>query len=110
MTKQELMNYSKEELVAWILRNSFRRPLESDMKHLHIQYLLDKDAELTDKAHREEIDLLEKYKRMKKDTIDQIIRKHAIWEKYMLMTIKNQKAWDKRQKEINKCMEECDGK
>lgn len=51
MTKQELMDYSKEELATWILRNSFLRHLESDMKHIHIQYLLDKDAELADKAY-----------------------------------------------------------
>lgn len=110
MTKQELMDYSKEELATWILRNSFLRPLESDMKHIHIQYLLDKDAELTNKAHIQETALLEKVKEIKGTSIDQKYKKAFVYDQYFKLRKKNIKAYEKRQKEINKCMEECYGK
>lgn len=50
MTEQELLKYSKEELAMFILRKNFLYDIEDGIRDVHIQYLLDKDKELTEEG------------------------------------------------------------
>lgn len=102
MTKEKLMSYSKEELATYIIRNMFLRDIENDMKHIHIQNLLYKDQELSDKAHWDELSFLNKIKTMPGNTFEERLEKMKAWDEYKKMTKKNQAAYEKRQNEINK--------
>lgn len=54
MKLNDLLKFSKEELAMYILKHTFSHDdLEQDMKGIHIQFLLDKDNELTEKEHNE---------------------------------------------------------
>ena len=50
MNMQKLLIYTKEELATYILQHCFfNKNIEEDMHHIHCQFLLEKDRELTNK-------------------------------------------------------------
>lgn len=102
MNMKKLMVYSKEELILYILKNCFSRDIENDMKHIHVQNLLDKDMILSEKAHSEEIKLLNKISNMQENTFELKLEKMKAYDKYYKLCKKNEIAFEKRQKEINK--------
>lgn len=106
MTVEQLMCYSKEELATYIIRNMFLRDIENEMKHIHIQNLLDKDQKLTDKAYWDERSLLNKIKKMPGNTFEERFERMKVWDEYNKLTKKNQAAYDKRQKEIESLVSE----
>ena len=57
MNMQKLLVYTKEELATYILKYCFffDKNIEEDMQDIHCQFLLEKDRELTNKEHEEEI-------------------------------------------------------
>ena len=56
---QKLLTYMKEELATYIIRYCFLdKNIEENMQDIHCQFLLEKDKELTNKGHKEEIELL----------------------------------------------------
>ena len=105
MTMQELLKYSKEELAMFILRNDFLYDIHSGMQDVHIQYLLDKDRELTEEEHKKEMELLETFKKMPQGTLEEQIKRLKVWDKYKKLSDRNTIAYDKRQKEINRLLD-----
>ena len=94
MTMQKLLEYSKEELAMFILRNNFLYDIDDGMQDVHIQYLLDKDRELT-----------ETFKKMPQGTLEEQIKRLKVWDKYKKLSDRNTIAYDKRQKEINRLLD-----
>ena len=105
MTKEELLKYSKEELAMFILRKHFLYDIDSGMKGIHIQYLLDKDKELTEEEHKKEMELLETLKKMPQRTLEEQAKRLKVWEKYKKLSDSNTIAYNKRQKEINRLLD-----
>jgi len=105
MTMQELLEYSKEELAMFILRKNFLHDIDADMQDVHTQYLLDKDRELTEKEHKEEMELLEAFKKMPQRTFDEQVKRLKVWEKYKKLSDRNTIAYNKRQKEIDRLLD-----
>ena len=105
MTMQELLKYSKEELAMFILRNNFLYNIDDGMQDVHIQYLLDKDKELTEEEHKKEMELLEILKKMPQRTLEEQFKRLKVWEKYKKLSDKNTIAYNKRQEEINKLLD-----
>lgn len=100
-----LMKYSKEELATFILRNNFLHNIETEMKYIHNQFLIEKDAKATDKEHSEELKLLEIIKAMPVSTFEEVLERMKLWDKYKKLEKKNITAYKKRQIEINKCID-----
>lgn len=105
MDIKSLLVYTKEELAMYILKHCYFNDIEEDMKDIHIQFLLDKDRELTDKEHNEEMLLLKKLKDMPQTTLEESYKRMKVYEKYKKLSDKNTAAYNKRQAEINKLME-----
>lgn len=105
MTMQELLKYSKEELAMFILRNNFLYNIDSGMQDVHIQYLLDKDKELTEEEHKKEMELLGTLKKMPQKTFEEQIKRFKVLEKYKKLSDRNTIAYEKRQKEINRLLD-----
>jgi len=104
MTMQELLKYSKEELAMFILRNNFLYNLDAGMQNVHIQYLLDKDRELTEEEHKKENELFEKFKKMPQRTLEEQTKRLKVWESYKQLSDRNTIAYNKRQKEIDRLL------
>jgi hypothetical protein len=102
---QKLLTYTKEELATYILKNCFLRDIEKDMKSIHIQFLLDKDAELMTKEQEEEDQLFNKFKSLPHTTFEENAKRIKAFEKYVKISEKNRIAYEKRQTEINKLLE-----
>lgn len=105
MTMQELLKYSKEELAMFILRNNFLHNIDSEMRDIHIQNLLDKDRELTEEEHKKENELLETLKKMPQRTLEEKIKRLKVWEKYKKLNDRNTIAYNERQKEIDRLLD-----
>ena len=105
MTEQELLKYSKEELAMFILRKKFLYDIESGMRDVHIQYLLDKDRELTEEEHKKEKELFEKIKKMPQRTLEEQAKRLKVLERYKKLSDMNTVAYDKRQKEIDRLLD-----
>jgi hypothetical protein len=106
MKLNDLLKFSKEELAMYILKHTFsHNDLESDMKNIHIQFLLDKDNELTEKEHQEEMELLQKLNEMPSSTVEEKVERLRTFEQYKKLIKSNTESCNKRQKEINKWME-----
>lgn len=105
MTMQELLKYSKKELAMFILRNDFLYDIDSGMQDVHIQYLLDKDRELTEEEDKKEKELFEKFKKMPQRTLEEKIKKLEVWESYKKLSARNTVAYNERQKEIDRLLE-----
>ena len=105
MTKEKLLKYSKEELAMFILRNNFLNNIDEGMQDVHIQYLLDKDKELTEKEHKEENKLFETFKKMPQRTLEEQVKKLKAWEKYKKLSDRNTAAYKERQKEIDRFLD-----
>ena len=100
MKLNELLKFPKEELAMYILKHTVSyENLEREMKYIHVQYLIDKDEELT-----EEDELLEAFKKMPQSTIEEKIEKLKVWEKYKKLSSKNMAANNKRQEEIKRLL------
>ena len=103
---QKLLAYTKEELATYILKKCFlNRNIEEDMEHIHCQFLLEKDRELTNKEHEEEMKLLHRIQKMPNTTLEEQVKRMKAYEKYKKLSNKNTVAYEKRQKEIDKLME-----
>ncbi len=105
MTMQELLEYSKEELAMFILRNNFLHNIDDGMRDVHIQYLLDKDRELTEEEHKKENELFETFKKMPRRTLEEQTKRLKVWEKYKKLSDRNTIAYNKRQKEIDRLLD-----
>lgn len=107
MKLNDLLKFSKEELAMYILKHTFSYDkLESDMKNIHIQFLLDKDKELTDKEHQEETKLFQKLNKMPSSTFEEKVERLRTFEQYKKLIKSNTESYIKRQKEIDKQMKE----
>lgn len=107
MKLNDLLKFSKEELAMYILRHTFsHNNLEQDMKGIHIQSLLDKDNELTEKEHQKEKKLFQKLMKMPSSTVEEKVERLRTFEQYKKLINSNMESYNKRQKEINKWMEE----
>lgn len=103
MNMQKLLIYTKEELATYILQHCFfNKNIEEDMHHIHCQFLLEKDRELTNKEHEQETKLLNQLYKMPKTTNEEKLEILKVYKKYQKLSNKNQVAYEKRQKEINK--------
>lgn len=99
---QKLLVYTKEELATYILRYCFSdKNIEKNMWYIHCQLLLEKDKELTNKGHKEEIELLYQLRKMPNTTIEEQAKKVKAYEKFKKLIAKNSAAYEKRQKEID---------
>lgn len=105
MTMQELLKYSKEELAMFISRNSFLYDIDGDMQDVHIQYLLDKDKELTEEEHKKEMELLATFRKMPQGTFEEQTKRLKVWERYKKLSDRNTIAYNKRQKEIDRLLD-----
>lgn len=106
MNMQKLLVYTKEELAAYILKYCFfDKNIEADMQTIHCQFLLEKDRELTDREHEEEMKLLHRLRKMPNTTLEEQVKRMKVYEKYKKLSAKNTAAYEKRQKEIDKLME-----
>lgn len=105
MTMQELLEYSKEELAMFILRNNFLHNIDDGMRDIHIQCLLNKDRELTEEEHKKENELFETFKKMPQRTLEEQIKRLKVWEKYKKLSNRNTIAYNKRQKEIDRLLD-----
>lgn len=106
MNMQKLLTYTKEELATYILKKCFfNRTIEEDMECIHCQFLLEKDRELTNKEHEEEMKLLHQLQKMPNTTFEEQVKRMKAYEKYKKLSDKNSVAYEKRQKEIDKLME-----
>jgi hypothetical protein len=106
MKLNDLLKFSKEELAMYILKHTFsHNDLESDMKSIHIQSLLDKDNELTEKEHQKEIKLYQKLSKMPSSTVEEQVERLRTFEQYKKLIKSNTESYNKRQREIDKWME-----
>jgi hypothetical protein len=105
MKLNDLLKFPKEELAMYILRHTFsHNDLESDMKNIHIQFLLDKDNELTEKEHQKEIKLYQKLSKMPSSTVEEKIERLRTFEQYKRLINSNLESYNKRQREIKTLM------
>jgi hypothetical protein len=105
MKLNDLLKFSKEELAMYILRHTFsHNDLESDLKNIHIQSLLDKDNELTEKEHQKEIKLYQKLSKMPSSTVEEKIERLRTFEQYKRLINSNLESYNKRQREIKTLM------
>lgn len=102
MNIKELLNYTKEELAMYILRNCFGKDIKSGMESIHIQFLLDNDAKLTETEHEKEVKLLHKIQSMPHVTFEDNYKRLEMFEKYKKLSERNTSAYNKRQAEIDK--------
>ena len=73
---QKLLAYMKEELATYIIRYCFLdKNIEENMQDIHYQFLLEKDKELMNKGHKEEIELLCQLRKMPNTTIEEQAKK-----------------------------------
>lgn len=99
---QKLLAYTKEELATYILRYCFLdKNIEESMQYIHCQFLLEKDKELTNKEHKEEIELLCQLRKMPNTTIEEQAKKVKVYEKFKKLIDRNNAAYKERQKEID---------
>lgn len=87
MDIQKLLIYTKEELATYILQNNFLSDIESALKHIHVQKLIEEDEKINKREYKEMTLLLEKIKNMPCSTINDRVNKVIMFEKYK----KNQK-------------------
>jgi hypothetical protein len=107
MKLNDLLKLPKEELAMYILRHTFsHNNLEQDMKGIHIQFLLNKDEELTEKEHQKEKKLFQKLMKMPSSTFEEKVKRLEVYEQYKKLCKSNTESYNKRQKEIDKWMEE----
>lgn len=100
---QKLLVYTKEELATYILKYCFSdKNIEESMQDIHCQFLLDKDRELTNKEHEEEMELIHRLQKMPNTTLEEQIKRANMYEKLKKLMGKNTAAYEKRQKEIDK--------
>ena len=105
MKLNDLLKFSKEELAMYILRHiTCHDNLESDMRSIHIQSLLDKDNELTEKEHQKETELLQKLSKMPSSTVEEKVERLRTFEQYKKLINSNLESYNKRQREIDKWM------
>lgn len=103
MNMQKLLIYTKEELATYILKHRFfDKNIEEDMQDIHCQFLLEKDRELTNKEHEEEMKLLHQLQKMPNTTFEEQVKRMKMYEKFKKLSDKNTTAYEKRQKEIDK--------
>lgn len=103
MNMQKLLIYTKEELATYILKyRFFDKRIEKNMQDIHCQLLLEKDRELTDKEHEEEMKLLHRLQEMPNTTFEERVKRLKEYEKFKKLSDKNTAAYKKRQKEIDK--------
>lgn len=103
MNMQKLLIYTKEELATYILKyRFFDKRIEKNMQYIHCQLLLEKDRELTDKEHEEEMKLLHRLQEMPNTTFEERVKRLKEYEKFKKLSDKNTAAYKKRQKEIDK--------
>ena len=99
---QKLLTYTKEELATYIIRYCFLdKNIEENMQDIHCQFLLEKDKELTNKGHKEEIELLCQLRKMSNTTIEEQAKKVKAYEKFKKLIDRNNAAYKERQKEID---------
>ncbi|MBO6101001.1 MAG: hypothetical protein J6P07_06705, partial [Spirochaetaceae bacterium] len=79
--------------------------IDDVMQDIHIQYLLDKDKELTEEGHKKEMELLEAFKKMPQRTFEEQIKRLKVWERYKKLSDRNTIAYNKRQKEIDRLLD-----
>lgn len=107
MNMQKLLIYTKEELATYILKHCFfDKNIEEDMQDIHCQFLLDKDRELTNKEYEEEMKLSHQLQEMPNTTLEEVVKRMKVYEKFKKLSDKNIAAYEKRQKEIDKLMED----
>lgn len=107
MNMQKLLIYTKEELATYILKyRFFDKNIEEDMQAIHCQFLLEKDRELTNKEHEEEMKLLHQLQKMPNTTFEEQVKRMKMYEKLKKLRDKNTDAYEKRQKEIDKLYRE----
>ena len=105
MNMQKLLIYTKEELATYILKHCFfDKNIEEDMQDIHCQFLLEKDRELTNKEHEEEMKLLHLLQKMPDTTSEEVVRRMKAYEEFKKLSDKNTVAYEKRHKEIAKLM------
>lgn len=103
MNMQKLLIYTKEELAIYILRYCFSdKNIEENMQDIHCQFLLDKDRELTNKEHEEEMKLVHQLQKIPNTTLEEVEKRMKTYEKFKKLSDKNTAAYEKRQKEIDK--------
>ena len=105
MDIQKLLIYTKEELATYILQNNFLSNIESDLKYIHVQKLIEEDEKINKREYKKMTLLLEKIKNMPCSTIDDQFNRAIMFEKYKKNQEKNILAYKKRQAEINKLLE-----
>lgn len=107
MDIQKLLIYTKEELATYILKHYYpNEDIEEDMKDIHCQLLLEKDTELTNKEHEEEMKLLQQLQEMPNTTLKEQIKVKKLYEKFKKLCNENTVAYEKRQKEIDKLLKD----
>lgn len=104
MDIQKLLIYTKEELATYILQNNFLSDIESDLKYIHVQKLIEEDEKINKREYKKMTLLLEKIKNMPCSTIDDQFNIAIMFEKYEKNQEKNMLAYKKRQAEINKLL------
>lgn len=105
MKLNDLLKFSKEELATYILRHTIcHNNLELGMKNIHIQSLLDKDNELTEKEHQKEKKLFQKLMKMPSSTVEEKVERLRTFEQYKKLINSNMESYNKRQREIDKWM------
>lgn len=104
MDIQKLLIYTKEELATYILQNNFLSDIESDLKYIHVQKLIEEDEKINKREYKKMTLLLEKIKNMPCSTIDDQLDRAIMFDKYKKKQEKNMLAYKKRQAEINKLL------
>ena len=104
MDIQKLLIYTKEELAIYILQNNFLSNIESDLKYIHVQKLIEEDEKINKREYKKMTLLLEKIKNMQCSTIDDQLDRAIMFDKYKKKQEKNMLAYKKRQAEINKLL------
>lgn len=102
MNMQKLLVYTKEELATYILKHCFfNKNIEEDMQDIHCQFLLEKDREFTNKEHEEEMKLFHQLQKMPNTTLEELVKRMKVYEKFKKLSDRNTVAYKKRQKEID---------
>lgn len=93
-------------MATYILKHCFfDKNIEEDMQDIHCQFCLEKDRELTNKEHEEEMKLFHQLQKMPDATLEEQAKRMKAYEKFKKLSDKNTVAYKKRQKEIDKLME-----
>ena len=82
MDIQKLLIYTKEELATYILQNNFLSDIEGDLKHIHVQKLIEEDEKINKREYKKMTLLLEKIKNMPCSTIDDQFDRAIMFNKY----------------------------